>query len=417
MSEPIVQATAVSGVGSPRVAITVPTRGTQHYDCWMPLVETASRRTHGPRMLVVRSHQLTDESRNSMIREVLRIPTVEWVLMVDDDITHLSDVDVVDELIQSATRAGVSIAVGQVPFRRTEHGVTINVFSDEFLRDGGDIAPAVWLAQDSFVDFAGTACMLVKREVFERMPEPWFLSAEHNGRWPGEDITFCKRAVNHGFKIVASAAVRLGHKSWVDLYGYVSHTPVNDTHKQLAALLNPNRGVGIASDPRYRIPFDDRDTELEYTLLLASIVNAAKPRVIWEIGSFIGGTTASLGVAAHAYGGYVVSFEPHKERRDMAELRCTGLPVTFRELVPCESTCSDQPALDKPNLVFEDGGPLDSSRVPRIEKLIASGWIGPDTLVAVHDVTLDVNIPDAWPGIVLPGSRGLWLGYPARVRV
>jgi hypothetical protein len=60
------------------------------------------------------------------------------------------------------------------------------------------------------VDEVGTGCLMVKREVFEVIPSPWF--------WTGQgvygmtsDIIFCRKARKHRFKIHADFRVQLGH--------------------------------------------------------------------------------------------------------------------------------------------------------------------------------------------------------------
>ena len=45
-----------------------------------------------------------------------------------------------------------------------------------------------------------TGCMLIKREVFEKIPRPWF-SLGPEDRPVGEDIYFCRKAKEHGIEI------------------------------------------------------------------------------------------------------------------------------------------------------------------------------------------------------------------------
>lgn len=57
------------------------------------------------------------------------------------------------------------------------------------------------------VDECGTGCIMIKREVFETIPKPWF-----QGCGPiGTDLMFCRRARAHGFPIYADLRVQLGH--------------------------------------------------------------------------------------------------------------------------------------------------------------------------------------------------------------
>lgn len=61
-----------------------------------------------------------------------------------------------------------------------------------------------WLA----VDAIGFGCVLIKREVFERLPKPWFVWPNES---PSEDFLFCELAKKHGFSINVFTDVRCSH--------------------------------------------------------------------------------------------------------------------------------------------------------------------------------------------------------------
>ena len=50
------------------------------------------------------------------------------------------------------------------------------------------------------------ACTLIKREVLENMPQPWFFPTNN-----GEDLSFCKRATDAGYKIYCDTELICGH--------------------------------------------------------------------------------------------------------------------------------------------------------------------------------------------------------------
>lgn len=57
------------------------------------------------------------------------------------------------------------------------------------------------------VDAVGFGAMLMRRDVLDRVPEPWFTVD-----WrAGEDIAFCVKAKQHGVKIWCDARYKLGH--------------------------------------------------------------------------------------------------------------------------------------------------------------------------------------------------------------
>ncbi len=57
---------------------------------------------------------------------------------------------------------------------------------------------------------AGTGCLLIKREVFEKMPRPWFGLGTPD-QWLGEDVFFCKRAKESGFEVWIDPMLEVGH--------------------------------------------------------------------------------------------------------------------------------------------------------------------------------------------------------------
>ncbi len=57
------------------------------------------------------------------------------------------------------------------------------------------------------IEGVGMACTLIKRRVFEAVPEPWFFPH----KILGEDLSFCIRARKAGFKIFCDTELICGH--------------------------------------------------------------------------------------------------------------------------------------------------------------------------------------------------------------
>jgi len=59
------------------------------------------------------------------------------------------------------------------------------------------------------IDAAGSAGMLIKKEVLDKIGDPWFASTD--GVFLNEDVMFCTKAKEAGFKIYATADMTMGH--------------------------------------------------------------------------------------------------------------------------------------------------------------------------------------------------------------
>jgi len=59
------------------------------------------------------------------------------------------------------------------------------------------------------VDAAGSAGMLIRREVLDRLGYPWFENS--HGTILNEDVVFCQKARAEGFRVFATADVQMGH--------------------------------------------------------------------------------------------------------------------------------------------------------------------------------------------------------------
>lgn len=66
------------------------------------------------------------------------------------------------------------------------------------------------------VDYSGFGFMLIKKGVFEKIPYPWFAlpEKEHDEHLfiEGDDVNFCRKAREAGFKIQIDPLVRVGHE-------------------------------------------------------------------------------------------------------------------------------------------------------------------------------------------------------------
>ena len=63
------------------------------------------------------------------------------------------------------------------------------------------------LTKPFYVASCGMGCMMMKTEIFNNIPSPWFLPRPYTG----EDITFIWEATQKGYKILCDPTIEVGH--------------------------------------------------------------------------------------------------------------------------------------------------------------------------------------------------------------
>lgn len=63
------------------------------------------------------------------------------------------------------------------------------------------------------VDAVGMACTLIKKKVLDAIGKPYFefMKNEKTGDIMGEDVSFCKKAKDKGFKVFVDTSLEIGH--------------------------------------------------------------------------------------------------------------------------------------------------------------------------------------------------------------
>jgi len=92
-------------------------------------------------------------SRNYLVESALKLPDWTHALLLDDDVIMAEGV------LKDLIKLNTDIAVADYPMH--------------YLMDGKHIGTIV-RDKDKSIAWAGLGCTFVKREVFEKMPSPWF---------------------------------------------------------------------------------------------------------------------------------------------------------------------------------------------------------------------------------------------------
>lgn len=155
-------------------------------------------------------------NRNKIVKKFLSMKDYDYLLMIDSDIVPpLNFLDLVDYDVDIITPIMFAYrAEGIVPLalEKNNHG-GYNVIGEQ---EGKDYADAGLLR----VDATGTGCMFIKRKVLEdpRLRAPFLDEFDEDGvRKLGLDLSFCKRAIEAGYKVYVHTDFVASHIVGVDL--------------------------------------------------------------------------------------------------------------------------------------------------------------------------------------------------------
>lgn len=81
------------------------------------------------------------------------------------------------------------------------------------------------------VDAVGFGAILMKRDVFERVPEPWF-TIDYRA---GEDVAFCVKAKEHGVRFFLDGSYTIGHIGEAPVIAEAEYKKHMDDNKTLYA--------------------------------------------------------------------------------------------------------------------------------------------------------------------------------------
>lgn len=147
-----------------------------------------------------------DHARNEIVRNFLKTDCTH-LFFVDSD--TVPPVEALEELL----KMNVDVASAITHIYR-DGGIINNCFTDYTSNEFGTTMTAV-IEHTGIQEVVrcGGSCLLIKREVLEKVEIPWFLN-EWNEKFTGyvsEDLYFCDKAVKAGFKIFCNTDIVCEH--------------------------------------------------------------------------------------------------------------------------------------------------------------------------------------------------------------
>ena len=119
--------------------------------------------------------------------------------------------------------------VSALYFNRSEPHLPV-VYVKDYSDDAYKHFPLVECPKTLFkVDAVGFGALLMKREVMEQVPEPWF-TIDYRA---GEDVAFCVKAKQHGVEIWCDGAYTLGHIGHPQIVTEETYVEARDTRPDI----------------------------------------------------------------------------------------------------------------------------------------------------------------------------------------
>lgn len=177
---------------------------------------------------------IVQQGRNYLVERFLE-SDCEWLYFWDTDIV-IHDDTFLDKLIETSKKLDAGI-VGAAYRMKNPDGYVIG----GMLEADGKVhnLKSKEITEPRIVDAVGTGTMLIRRDVLETMPNPWFTFVDHPGWVMPEDYNFCLKAAEYGFKTAMDPRIitlHYGQAPW-------AHIPEGKALRTLYARQEPEQNT------------------------------------------------------------------------------------------------------------------------------------------------------------------------------
>jgi hypothetical protein len=144
--------------------------------------------------------------RNQLAEAMLADPRFGALFFCDHDM--VPPADTVERLLAHHVGIVGALYFGRIPPYYAQAG---------FTNPGGWLRPLERFGGRQEVDVCGTGALLIRREVFEAVPRPWFKHPYPDPIVGGEDSYFCKMATGSGIQTYCDTDLAVGHLATVEM--------------------------------------------------------------------------------------------------------------------------------------------------------------------------------------------------------
>ena len=182
-------------IGESRVVIAVPLAG--HFIYWKVVAALLELERPPESDLMVSQGALIDRARNHLVQQMLDHPIgATHLFFLDADILPSSDT------LMVLLRHQRPIVSALYRKRLYPHEPMA------FMKKGDKIVPISGKKRGlASANLVGAGCLLIERQVFEKIKPPWFESTWKGKKNLSEDFSFCEKAKKAGFTIDVDMSV------------------------------------------------------------------------------------------------------------------------------------------------------------------------------------------------------------------
>lgn len=166
---------------------------------------------------------IISRARNYLVTRFLERSNMDWMFFWDSDVV-IRDTDPFTKLIETSKALDAGIV-----------GAAYRMKNNLNLVVGGNLTKGRKIKNDSsadkyprIVDAVGTGAMLIRRDVLETVPAPWFFFKDERDYTHPEDYNFCLKAKKYGFKTAIDPTIttlHYGQMPWAHLSPEEESTP------------------------------------------------------------------------------------------------------------------------------------------------------------------------------------------------